>query len=220
MASVPQSVTSATGVACSCAAAARHRPHRADRRGTANGETRRHEQGLRARQPEQPAHPVGAGECREHDAHDREDREQPELADVDEAQLEAEQHDPGAHEGSRREAQAGRQRAIKPDANCRKLRHEDAQAHGCRQHRNGGQRGCSANATPTASAAATRPGMARTGTARNRMGAVGRGAGTGRDYPRRGSILVPTPFLTPSQGISVQTGCLHRCTGAGVPDFP
>jgi hypothetical protein len=64
---------------------------------------------------------------------------------------------------------------------------------------------CSANATPTASAAAARPGMTGTRAARDRMDAVRRGAGTGRDYPSRGSILVPRLSLVPFHGVSVQT---------------
>ena len=58
-----------------------------------------------------------------------------------------------------------------------------------------GSTACSANATPTASAAATRPGMARTGTARDRMGAVRAGCGHRTRLPETRQHPRPIPAL-------------------------
>ena len=75
-----------------------HTAHRSDRRGTTDRESGGDQQRLVAGQLEPAAQPIGAGESKEHDGDGARDGHPAETGDIEDAQLEAEQHDAEAHQ--------------------------------------------------------------------------------------------------------------------------
>ena len=76
---------------------AAHRGHGADRRGAANGETGGYEEGALARKLHQAGQPIRAGETQEHDGGNQEKRKPAKVEDIDNADLQAQQHDARPH---------------------------------------------------------------------------------------------------------------------------
>ena len=116
-----------------------HRGHRPDRRGPADGKAGGDQQRHRRRQPEQPADAVGSGERGQDHARDQQQRGPAESKHVDEADLQAQDHDPGAHQVLAGEIQARPALARGPAGQPREIRGEEPERHGQRhgrEHRN------------------------------------------------------------------------------------